>query len=230
MSVESIILVGVVLIVAILGGVWTYYANEKRIIAMRVWCQARGFEFVTARDRHIEERYPDFACLRQGDDRYGYNIIDGVYRDFTFAAFHYHYVTYTSNKHGRQAHSHSLSVVVVESPLRLKSLQIRPEGFFDKVGSFFGIDDINFESAEFSRRYHVAAPDRRWAFDVLHQEAIEFLLSAPPELSIEMQPTCAMARSSGRFTPDRFEAALETVVGLLERLPRSVRQELQDGP
>ena len=45
------------------------------------------------------------------------------------------------------------STIVVESDVVLEPLFIRPERLFDKVKEFVGIDDIDFESAEFSRKF-----------------------------------------------------------------------------
>ena len=56
--------------------------------------------------------------------------------------------TYTTTKNGRQTHHHYFSAIIVESPLPLKPLYLRPESFFDKMAQFMGFDDINFESAE----------------------------------------------------------------------------------
>ena len=51
------------------------------------------------------------------------------------------------------------------------------EFFGPPFGEFFGHDDIDFESAEFSRNFYVKSSDRKWAFDILHARAMEFLLA-----------------------------------------------------
>ena len=60
------------------------------------------------------------------------------------------------------------------------------------MGEFFGFDDIDFESDEFSREFCVKAADRRWAFDVIHQATMEFLLAAP-RFTIELAGPRVMA-------------------------------------
>jgi hypothetical protein len=108
----------------------------------------------------------------------------------------------------------------------LKPLFIRKEGFFDKVGEFLGFYDIDFESAEFSREFCVKSPDKRWAFDVLHQRAMEFLL-ASPRFALDFQRDGVLATGSGCFNPQQFDDAVRVVTGLLDMLPHSVVQELQ---
>ena len=94
-------------------------------------------------------------------------------------AFDYHYETYSSSKHGRRTNHHYFSAVIIAPNMLLKPLFIRPEHFLDKVTEFFGYDDIDFESAEFSRKFYVKSPDKKWAYDVIGQPTMEFLLAAP---------------------------------------------------
>ncbi|MGC3966503.1 MAG: hypothetical protein QM775_03785 [Pirellulales bacterium] len=207
---------------------WGYKQNQKRLAALREWAAAQGFSFVETEDWDTENRFADFDCFKQGSRRYGYNFLQGRYRDFPATAFEYHYETYSKDKDGKQeTHHHYFSAVILETGLPLKPLWIRPEGFFDRIGEFLGFDDIDFESAEFSRKFHVSAQDRRWAFDVLHQQAMEYLLTAP-RLTLEMQHGRIMARGDGCFDAVGYEGAMETATKLIEMLPNSVRRELRD--
>jgi hypothetical protein len=140
-------------------------------------------------------------------------------------AFDYHYETHSTDSKGqRQTHHHHFSAVIVGSDVPLKPLLIRPEGFFDRVKGFFGFEDINFESAEFSRKFFVAAPDRKWAYDVLHQRAMEFLLVSPV-FSLRFDTQCVIAWRSATFEPAEFTQALTLVRGLLEQIPDFVVKE-----
>jgi len=109
----------------------------------------------------------------------------------------------------------------MESPLPLKPLYLRPESFFDKMVQLMGFDDINFESAEFSSRYHVSGPDRKWAYDVLHARAIEYMLAQEPT-TIQFDRHAVLAFRSGCFEPEQFESVADTVCGLLDLLPKYV--------
>ena len=82
------------------------------------------------------------------------------------------------------------------------------------------------ESAEFNREFHVASPDRRWAFDVLPQSTMEFLLESP-KFILEFQLCQIMACRDDLFQPGDFDAAIEVIEGILSRLPASLVQELQ---
>ena len=215
----------VILIIALIA--WSMYAAAKRRQELAAWCASRGFTFDEGRDRSFMDRYPNFACLRQGDqDRYAYNIARGTWGERPLIAFDYHYETVSTDSKGRrQTHSHYFSAVILDSELPLKPMKIRPEGFFDKVSEFFGYDDIDFESAEFSRKFHVTAPERRWAFDVLHQRTMEYLLSVPAH-TMEFDRHQVVALRRGTMGPAGFEMAAEVVAGVLDRLPEYLKQQL----
>jgi hypothetical protein len=117
-------------------------------------------------------------------------------------------------------------MVVVNTGLPLKPLRIRPESFFDKIGEFFGFDDIDFESTAFSNAFHVKAKDRRFAFDVLHQATMEFLLGAP-RFQIETAGPWISVWKTSRLDPAGFSDALGVAEGILDRLPEYLLRDLK---
>jgi hypothetical protein len=139
--------------------------------------------------------------------------------------FDYHYTTGS----GKNRSDHRFSAAVIGSPIRLKPLRIRREGFADRVMDFLGFDDIDFESAEFSRKFHVKSPDRRWAYAVIHQQMMEYLLGAP-EFHVQFGRGEIMVWLERTLKPPEFEAAANLAQGMLERLPEYlVRQQAERG-
>ncbi len=206
------------------------YQRKKRREAMSAWAREHGLSYSPARDPSFDTRYAHFDCLRRGSNRYAFNIIEGLWDGRPLVAFDYHYETHSRDSKGRRrTQHHHFSAVVLEARVPLQPLVIRAENIFDKVSSFFGYDDIDFESAEFSRRFCVKADDRRWAYDVLHARAIEFLL-ASPRFSIEFDPQRVIAWRSGRFNVADLYAAAGVVDGLLDRLPDYVKQQQLAAP
>ena len=213
----------VIIVLAVLG----HQQAKKRRMALEAWAASRGFSFDPSNDHQMDDRYPEFSCLRQGDDRYAYNVMEGHSAERPVSAFDYHYETHSTDSKGhRTTHNHYFSAVIVQTGLPLKPLVIREEHFFDKVGEFLGFDDIDFESTEFSKEFFVKSPDRRWAFDVIHQETMEFLL-ASPRFTLEFQGSDAIAYRDRTFKPEDFEAALAVIEGVLQRLPESLLREMR---
>jgi len=223
----------VIIIIAFIGigigfAVWSSQMKDKRRKEMAGWAQANGLKFLPEKDHSIWMRYQPFKCLQRGDNRYAYNIMLGTTGERVTCGFDYHYETHsTGNKGQRQTHHHHFSALVVDTGLPLKTLFIRPEGLFDKVTEFVGLDDIDFESAEFSQKFFVKAPDRRWAYDVLHQKTMELML-AYPRFYIEFQGTQVMAYYDNRtFSLGDFSSALKLVMTILDYLPPGVVEELK---
>ena len=208
--------------------IWGQKVKEKRRKELAGWAQVNGLKFLPEKDHSLWMRYQPFKCLQRGDNRYAYNIMVGTSDNRVMSAFDYHYETHSTNSKGqRQTHHHYFSAIVVDAALPLKPLFIRPEGFFDKVTEFVGFDDIDFESAEFSQKFFVKSPDRRWAYDVLHQKTMELML-AYPRFYIEFQGSQVMAYHNNKtFTPGEFGSALKVVTSILDYLPESVVRELK---
>lgn len=228
MDMLPIIIVCGVLLVAGLA-VYSVLRSRARRQDLAEWAIQQGLDFAPENVGDLDSRYPAFACLREGSNRYAYNVAAGLWYQRPVLAFDYHYETHSTNSKGESETTHwCFSAVIVGSTVPLKPLLIRPEGWFDKVKSFFGFEDINFESAEFSRKFFVQAPDRKWAYDVLHQRAMEFLLVSPVfSLAFDTQSVIAWRRTT--FAPVEFTQALTLVRGLLEQLPEYVINEQTGG-
>jgi hypothetical protein len=223
----------VLIVVAAIGAaigfaIWNSRMKDKRRKELAGWAQVNGLKFLPEKDHSVWMRYQPFKCLQRGEDRYAYNIMLGTSGTRVMSAFDYHYETHSTNSKGqRQTHHHYLSALVVDAGLPLKPLFIRPEGLLDKVTEFVGIEDIDFESAEFSQKFFVKSPDRRWAYDVLHQKTMELML-AYPRFHIDFQGTQVMAYYDNKtFSLGEFGSALKVVTGILDYLPPGVVEELK---
>jgi hypothetical protein len=213
-------------ILAILLAIFGSIAARKRREALQAWAAGHGLAFDPSNAYDFDDRLGrEFSCLRTGDHRHANNIMQGRLDGRPVLAFDYHYETHsTDSKGNRQTHHHSFSAVAIGPPFPLKDLLIRHETLFDKIGAFVGGGDINFESAEFSRKYYVAATDRKWAYDVLHARAIEFLLGRP-EFSIQFGEQWALAWNGSDFDAAGFEAAAGNLAGLFDLLPEYVLKQ-----
>jgi hypothetical protein len=207
----------------------SFYLEAKRRKELALWAQSKRLVFSAGKNYGMEARFPELSALRQGENRYACNVMEGDWAGRPVTAFDYHYETYSHDSKGRrQTHHYNFSTVVIGSSLPLKQLFIRPEGLFDKVAEFFGVDDIDFESAEFSRKFFVKANDRKWAYDVIHTRTMEFLLGSP-RFTIQFIPMAVAAWRASTFSVRDFEAAAEVIRGILDRLPDYLVKQLKEG-
>ena len=221
------LLIGIFAVVVIGLIILGLYQAAKRRKELLAWAGSKGLSFSQAKDRGMESRFPQFKALKQGSNRYAFNIIEGDWSERPIIAFDYHYETHSTDSKGRrQTHHHRFSAVILGSDLPLKPLFIRPEGFFDKVTEFFGLDDIDFESAEFSRKFYVKAEDKRWAYDVIHTRTMQFLLDMP-QYTIEFSPSHVIVYRSSTFKTTQFEEAIAVITGILDRFPDYLVKQLR---
>jgi hypothetical protein len=213
------LLLALLAVVVISVAIYGIYSAAKRKRELAAWAQARGLVFSEERVPGLDNQFSAFECLKRGDDRYAFNTMEGNYADRRFFGFDYHYETHSTDSKGhRETHDHYFSAAMTWSDVPLKPLVIRPESILDKLAGFVGFEDIDFESAEFSRKFYVKSPDRRWAYDVIHARTMELLL-AMPQFHIQFDRDCVMAWRDGTFSPADFEAAAEVIRGMLDRLP-----------
>ncbi|MDM8000704.1 MAG: hypothetical protein QUS33_12145 [Dehalococcoidia bacterium] len=202
--------------------------REKRRRKLAGWAQASGLKFYPERDYSIGYRYQAFDCLKQGDNRYGCNIVVGTSGRWLVCGFDYHSDTSNAIVNGLVSGRRGcFSALVVDAGVPLKPLSIRPQRLIDRFAEFIGFESIDFESVEFSRRFAVESPDRRWAYDVLHQKTMELMLEYP-RFRIDFLGTKVAAYSGDtEFSPDEFQSALNLVTGILDNLPESMLVELK---
>jgi len=213
--------------------IWDRRRKESRSRVMAGWAFSRNWSFTDADDSRMNERYPYFECLQRltrwadvSSDMISYasNIIEGSIGARKICAFDYHY-----EKRGDKMdkNNYYFSAVILDSGLPLKPLSIRDTNLIDKVEDFWGSDDIKFESIEFNKQFHVKSPDKKWAYDVLHQETMEFLLGSP-HFYLDFHGRHVIAYRKTSFTVAAFEDAIQVTTGILDRLPESVVQELKE--
>ncbi|HHT9130083.1 MAG TPA: hypothetical protein ACFYEC_04365 [Candidatus Brocadiaceae bacterium] len=194
-------------------------ANQRRK-ELLAWAQSKGLQFNSARHYGSDYRFPTFSCFQQGSSSYACNVITGSIADREFLGF-----DYSSNTPGKRA-DHRFSAIILQSPILLKPLLIRPEKFIDKITEFAGFNDIHFESAEFNRKFNVKSPDKRWAYDVIHPRMMEFLL-ASPVFTIQLNLTQIMASRNHTFSVSDYESAVGVIEGMLDRLPEYLLKQQQ---
>ncbi|MGV6813649.1 MAG: hypothetical protein ACWA5W_01420 [Phycisphaerales bacterium] len=221
-------------------------AAEKRAKARRDAMSALahrlGFSFSLAKDRSFDDEFAHFEVFRHGFDRAAYNTLAGEMDlgsaiapckmgDFTYKTRE----TYTTTVNGRtttrtRVVTHHFSYFILELPyIQMPDLLIRREGFFDKIASAFGKNDIDFESAEFSRKYFVKCDSRKFAYDIIHPRMIEFLLETKPGLiDIENARIC-LTDGNSKWPVERFEGSLGWTLKFLEHWPDFVVKDLQEG-
>lgn len=211
----------VVLVVLAVVAVWMWRQDQERQEAVRLWALARGWRVWPGGEGGPLHEHPALGLLQRGHSRRCGCLVRGELDGQPLALFDYRYVT----GHGKNRTTHRYAVAVLDLPFPVRPLRVRPEHAFDKLGEFLGADDLDFESAEFSARFHVSAPDRKWAYDVIDARMMEFLLQAPAGFTLELGSHEIAVCRPGYAKPAGYEQALGILRGVRERIPAWVVRE-----
>jgi hypothetical protein len=216
--VEPLFVVGVIAII-IVAAIVGYLSAKKRREAMMALAARLGLRFDPNKNRDLASRYNFLNKLRAGENRYAFNTLSGPYQGHDVTAFDYHYETHSTDSKGhRETHHHYFSCFLLHVPASFPELVIGREGFFSKVAQALGYDDIDLESHEFSRKFCVRSPNKKFAYDVCNARMMEYLLSND-DLTIEIEGDVLAITFNSRLSPERIESNLNRLVMLRSLLP-----------
>ena len=181
-------ILGGIAVVALVGVIiWlAREAEKKKRAAFLAWATAHGWTYAPERRTDFAEAYRFLDRLRQGHSRYAEHVLEGELEGRPARAFTYHYAVTTSTGKSTTTHHYYSGVVLVELARQFPELCIRPENLLDKLGGMVGLDDIDFESVEFSKKFSVRSPDKKLAYDFCHTGMMEYLLQNP-KTAIELE-------------------------------------------
>lgn len=228
---------GPIIIVALIAGaIFVAYlalqAEKKRRDELASLAQLLGWRFDPEKDRSHDKEYSHFEIFRRGHSRAAYNTLSGALqidgRPYPAKMGDFTYKITTSNGKTTSTHTYRFSYLIVHVPFPgVPDLLIRREGIFDKLAGAFGFDDIDFESAEFSRKFHVKCADKRFAYDVIHPRMMEYLLrDCPSAIDIE-RGRCCLSDGRKKWEPHEFKAMIHWVQQFFDQWPGHLTAQLE---
>ena len=212
------VVIVVVLVITVIGGIYSMNQAHKRLEGLWELAQRLGLDFSAAEDYGLADRYSFLKQLAQGENRYARNDLSGTYQQNQVLAFDYHYETYSQTKNGRRTEDHWFSFFILTLPAAFPDLTIRRENFLTKVAGVFGYQDIKFESAEFSKAFCVRSPDKKFAYDVCNAKMMEYLL-ANRDLSVEIENQVLALAFNTCLSVEQIESNLQRLIEIRKLLP-----------
>jgi hypothetical protein len=213
------IIFGVFALLMVAGVIFSIIAARKRREALFELATRLGLDFSPAHDSQMPDGYSFLNKLAQGSNRYAYNVLSGTYHGHRVLVFDYHYETHSTDSKGhRQTHHHYFSFFILLLPKVFPELKIYREGFGSKIAQAFGFEDIDFESAKFSREFCVRSRDKRFAYDVCNAQMIEYLL-ANRDLNIEIEANALALAFGTCLASEEIEENLERLLRIRQLMP-----------
>jgi hypothetical protein len=230
MQLFDVILIAIpILLVAAAILYWyiSYRRRRRRVAALAALAINLGWTFDPEYVGNYGNYHAPFSRFAKGRLRRTFNTLSGAF-EIRGTAWHvrtgdFTYKTTSGGRKRKTTQTHYLSYFLVKTSLeRRPAVDIRREGLFDRFAEAMGFDDIDFESNEFSERFHVKSPDKNFAYAIVHPRMMEFLLESDAP-TIEMREgSCCFVRGKGLWSADEFATTADWARQFCELLPQNL--------
>lgn len=165
---------GMVAIAVIIVLVWSTgqaaKARQAQMVRLHQWAQHHGLRY-TPND-HSVARLSSCAPFNIGSGRIGRDVFRGSHNGRALTFGEYQYTTRKDKK--TQLHRWQFVALALPSPRPYLSISRESGGL---LSSLFGGRGLQLESQEFNDRFRIYTASERFAYDVLHPRAMEWLLA-----------------------------------------------------
>lgn len=215
---EVLMVIGIIVLVAVIG-YFAWQIEKKRREAFRSWASEHGWSYSHAKDRSIYHRFDFLDRLNKGSNRYAAHVVQGDWKGRASVGFSFHWETYsTDSKGNRKTHHHWVGVVATKIQGHHPELKISPESFLHRIGHAMGMQDIDFESITFSKKFQVQSEDKKFAYDFCNTGMMEYLLEHP-KTALELQGNWLAVFDSHKLEPHEVEPLLEHIDAIRGHMP-----------
>jgi len=205
---------------AMVGGFiyFAYVAAQKRSAALADVAVRIGFTF---EPKVAEERLAalgSFHLFKRGHRRIARNLLTGKADAGPVVLLDYQYTV----GGGKDSHTYQQTVAVFQEVAGLPEFTLAPEQVWQKVGSLFGYQDIDFEaSEEFSKHYLLRGPDESAIRAAFGAEALGFFGQAKGWSVEAAGGALAVYRGSKRVKPEEIQPFLAETAAVRRALSRA---------
>jgi len=208
-------------VLVVVGIIYAFMKARRRREVLQRLAAELDLTFYADDPWDLPVRYGHLDLFRTGHSKKALNILAGQMDGRDVVAFDYRYTTGS----GKNSHTYYYHAAVFEMPIVAPRLWLRRESVLDKIASWVGHDDLNFESAEFSGRYHVKCQVPKFAYDIFHNRLIEYLLACGNAPAMEMNGPFLLLYESGSGGPERVRRLLGIGHEMMRSIPDYVRSE-----
>jgi hypothetical protein len=198
-----------------------FYQRKKereRTQLMQVVANQLRWNFAETAPMNMIAGMENFTLFNQGHHRQIRNFMYGEANGVKAAVFDYTYVTGS----GKNRQTHYQTVTYLEpANLRVPYFSLRPEGFFTKVLTAFGYQDIDFgQRPEFSKRYLLRGQDEMGIRQCFNDTVLGFFESYQGTSVDAGNNQLFTFRAGYRCSPEEVQNQLALALNILNLLPR----------
>ncbi|MCJ7826907.1 MAG: DUF3137 domain-containing protein [Demequinaceae bacterium] len=215
-------------VLALSGGYWIWdaFAEERHLHTMAKFASVNKWEFSigTPAYLHASRALHSFP-VDQGVNQRDTACISGTYNGRRCSSFTHEYEIGTGDE---KRHTERWQITVVELEYPLKTVDILPDDVLAKFAKSLGGQDIDFESADFNRKWRVMARDLKYAHDIVHPRMIERLLRPDADgLAIRVEGRAVMCWRWERRGPADLARRLGVLTSIAKLIPEFVLREFE---
>lgn len=197
----------------IVGIVVNYHLEKKRTEAFQKLAGELSFRFLPAGSGELLRELGHFHLFTPGHSKQMKNLMRGEAQGLEISIFDYRYVV-GSGKH-RQTWNQSV-FLARSSGMNLPHFSMRPESIWHKIGSWFGYEDIDFEShPKFSKAYLLKGPDESAIRNLFTAETLDHF-EATHGLNVEGHGDLLIFYRYARLQPDKIRDFMTEGFGVLK--------------
>lgn len=212
-------------IAAVIAAAYFYYTfvmNKKRRAAFQAFVAQRGWNYAERDDKLVGLSARD--PFGEGFGRRAEHVITGQFRGRPMVAFEYIYKTEEGSGDNRRTVTHHYTVVNVKTPADRPLLQVGREGIGSKILGAVGKKDLQLESEEFNKRFHIKCENDKFAYDVLHPRTMQWMLEDPrfQDQPFRFERNNLMCFRKGKLETEAIDGYANYLCDIVERVPEFV--------
>lgn len=229
MSLQAQYVLGLFAVVVVGGGIawWTIGTRtgmSRRKAALERMAAQHGMKYEQYAATLGDVRFP---MLHKGDMRMFMNVLSGPWGGIPVVAADYWFGgsgpanPYSTRRRRRTGNSRHYSLVVLGIGAKCPRVSIERQGLPATLVEHLGLEDIQFESEEFNRRFRVRSADARFATKLIDPRMMAWLLSTRGEYGFEVVGHSALVYCQFVATAGIPEL-LNTAVAFVRTVPEVV--------
>lgn len=214
---------GPILLAGGVGLVWLHRwaRRDQRRLAMARFAHDHDLRFQVGNKNALSE---DFRLFGRGDGGRARNILQGEWNNVSVRAMEYDYfVTRTTWVFYRVKAWRRFSVAVLDLGASVPSVIAERNGAAGLASDYMGFHDVQLNSDEFNRQFHVTTDDREFAYKFFDLGMLRWLLNQQDLLEAEVLGRRALV-ALPRLEPAETGTLLDAAVGFRSHIPRLVHR------
>ncbi len=187
--IDIVILIGVILsfLISAVSNHYAHLREKKRTRELSQVAADLGFDFFPEGNPAFAESLSDFHLFSHGHSKRLWNLLYAKSRNLTMACFDYKYTAHRPiplkgfHTYTRYQSVKYQSVLYFRfEGTELPCFFLQPQNIWDKIGSYFGYQDINFDDYPvFSDYYLLRGTDEKLIRRLFTNEVIQFYENQP---------------------------------------------------